>query len=556
MNDRKTISAIALCVLFYLGYSNYLNKKYGSARQQAEQAENTAAPIAPASDPNSTNATPATNAASPAASSTSTPDPAIPALTAEQLRIDVQDRSFLFSQSDSSIASATLNHYKADLSKDSPPVELIDGKLLVQGIIGSADLTTFSNFQGLRDGAALRFNRTQAPWLISQEFRPAQNNEGLDLNVSFTNTSNQPMELTAGVLIKESFSPQKKSSGFLPSGPPDIHSTLVHFAGSLKREEGVKVCEETSPIATGTNEVLEFIGSDSHYFLKAFAPGINRLNFKVERSLTQTPGTCTVSYFAFQPFGQVQPGQSIVIPFRTYFGPKSVAALDTFGASLRDSINLGWFSIIAHPLLVTIKAFQKVVINYGIAIIIVTMLLKFLFYPLTKQAAVSMKRMQVFQPEMNRIREKYKDDPPTQQRELMKFMGQNKINPAKGCLPILPQIPVFIALYNVLSQSIELRHTPFYGWIRDLSAHDPYYVTPVILGLCMFAQQRLTPQQPGMDKTQQRIMQMMPIIFSFMMISLPSGLVLYMLTNTIISILQQQWLNRRLATAVAVPQMS
>ena len=138
----------------------------------------------------------------------------------------------------------------------------------------------------------------------------------------------------------------------------------------------------------------------------------------------------------------------------------------------------------------------------------------------------------------------------------MKFMGQHKINPAKGCLPILPQIPVFIALYNVLSQSIELRHTPFYGWIRDLSAHDPLYVTPVLLGIGMYVQQKLTPVQPGMDKTQQKVMQMMPIIFSFMMISLPSGLVLYMLTNTIISILQQQWLNRRLATIVAVPQMS
>ena len=154
--------------------------------------------------------------------------------------------------------------------------------------------------------------------------------------------------------------------------------------------------------------------------------------------------------------------------------------------------------------------------------------------------------MQKLQPEMNKLREKFKDDPQRQQRELMAFMSQNKVNPFKGCLPILPQIPVFIAFYNVLSQSIELRHAPFYGWLQDLAARDPYYVTPLLLGVLMFIQQKLTPN-PGMDKNQERIMLMMPIIFTFMMLSLPAGMVLYMMTNTIVSILQQQWLNRKLA---------
>jgi YidC/Oxa1 family membrane protein insertase len=132
----------------------------------------------------------------------------------------------------------------------------------------------------------------------------------------------------------------------------------------------------------------------------------------------------------------------------------------------------------------------------------------------------------------------------------MKFMTANKVNPAKGCLPILPQIPVFVALYNVLNQSIELRLAPFMGWIQDLSAHDPYYVTPLLLGACMFLQQKLTPTT-GMDKAQQRMLLMMPVIFTAMMISLPSGLVLYMLTNSIISIMQQQWLNKKLGMITA-----
>jgi YidC/Oxa1 family membrane protein insertase len=160
-----------------------------------------------------------------------------------------------------------------------------------------------------------------------------------------------------------------------------------------------------------------------------------------------------------------------------------------------------------------------------------------------------MKRMQKFTPEINRIKEKYKDDKQAQQREMMQFLGKHKINPAKGCLPILPQIPVFIAFYNVLSQSIELRHAPFYGWIQDLSAQDPYYVTPLLLGVGMLIQQKLTPN-PTMDKTQERIMMMMPIMFTFMMLTLPAGMVLYMITNTIVSILQQQWLNRHLKVEI------
>ncbi len=156
-----------------------------------------------------------------------------------------------------------------------------------------------------------------------------------------------------------------------------------------------------------------------------------------------------------------------------------------------------------------------------------------------------MKKMQKLQPEMQKIREKHKDDPQAQQKELMQFMAANKINPAKGCLPILPQIPVFIAFYNVLSQSIELRHAPFFGWIHDLSAHDPYYISPVILGIGMFIQQKLTPN-PSMDKTQEKIMLMLPIVFTAMMLSLPAGMVLYMITNTIVSIAQQRWLNRKL----------
>jgi YidC/Oxa1 family membrane protein insertase len=212
---------------------------------------------------------------------------------------------------------------------------------------------------------------------------------------------------------------------------------------------------------------------------------------------------------------------------------------------LTSTVKFGWFSFIAHPLLLAVKFFYGIFLNYGLAIIAVTVILKILFYPLTRAAAISMKKMQKLQPEMTQIREKYKEDPQRMQRELMGFMAKHKVNPAKGCLPILPQIPVFIAFYNVLSQAIELRHAPFFGWIQDLSAADPYYISPILLGVGMFIQQKLTPN-PSLDKNQERIMLMLPLIFTVMMLSLPAGMVLYMLANTVVSIFQQQWLNRRL----------
>jgi YidC/Oxa1 family membrane protein insertase len=172
--------------------------------------------------------------------------------------------------------------------------------------------------------------------------------------------------------------------------------------------------------------------------------------------------------------------------------------------------------------------------------------LKALFFPLNRQAAMSMKAMNKLKPDMDRIREKFKDDKALQQQEIMKFMAAHKINPMKGCMPILPQIPVFFAFYRILSESIELRHAALGGWLLDLSNSDPYYITPVLLGVGQFVQQKLTPTT-GMDPAQQRMMQMLPLIFTVMMLGLPSGMVIYMLTNTVVSIGQTQWLNRRTA---------
>ena len=245
--------------------------------------------------------------------------------------------------------------------------------------------------------------------------------------------------------------------------------------------------------------------------------------------------------------GSINPQDSISMSFKTWFGPKVADLLEAYEPRLSETQDLGMFSVISKPLFLVMKSIESALGNWGLAIIVLTLLIKLIFYPLTKQAAIAQNRMKKLQPEMNKIKEKFKDDQRRQQQEIMRFMGTHKVNPAKGCLPILPQIPVFIAFYRLLSTSIELRQAPFYGWISDLSVADPYFITPIFLGLTMLVQQKLMPTT-GLDKTQERIMMMLPLVFSIMMLTLPAGMVLYMLTNTVVSIAQQQWLNKRLKT--------
>ena len=166
-----------------------------------------------------------------------------------------------------------------------------------------------------------------------------------------------------------------------------------------------------------------------------------------------------------------------------FFGPGG-----WFGDTVSDMMD--WF---AKLLLKNLNWWHSFIPNYGVAIILLTLCLKLLFFPLVRASSISMHKMKKLNPQMNALREKWKDDKQRQQQELMKFMVANKINPMKGCLPILPQIPVFFAFYQVLQTSIELRHAPFYGWIQDLSAMDPFFVTPLLMGVAMFVQQKLTP---------------------------------------------------------------
>jgi YidC/Oxa1 family membrane protein insertase len=232
-----------------------------------------------------------------------------------------------------------------------------------------------------------------------------------------------------------------------------------------------------------------------------------------------------------------------------FLGPKELDVLEKTRPGMDRLIDYGWYAIVVKPLLWGLKAIQKVVGNWGVAILVITVIIKILLYPLTHKQLVSMKKMSVLQPKVETIRAKWsgkvKQDPQARTRmneEMMALYKLEGVNPAGGCLPLLLQMPILIAFYNLLAHSIELRHAPFMLWITDLSAKDPYYVTPILMTATMWLQQQMTPT--GGDPTMRKVQNIMPLVMGFLFKDVPSGLVLYWLMQNVLTIGQQMLLNR------------
>jgi YidC/Oxa1 family membrane protein insertase len=242
---------------------------------------------------------------------------------------------------------------------------------------------------------------------------------------------------------------------------------------------------------------------------------------------------------------------------RMYFGPKKTDILKTLQVGAEKIVDFGWFDIIAKPMVIGMNYCNKVTHNYGIDIILLTILIKLIFYPLSVKSYKSMKEMQKTQPLLAKLKEKYKDDKQKLNAEIMDLYKKKGINPMGGCLPMVIQIPVFFALYRALSAAIELRHAPFMFWINDLSAPEdlfslhlagydlPIRILPLIMGVTQVIQQKMTPT--SVDPMQEKIMLAMPIVFTFIFWGFPSGLVLYWLVNNVISIAQQYYINKKVS---------
>ena len=275
-----------------------------------------------------------------------------------------------------------------------------------------------------------------------------------------------------------------------------------------------------------------------HYFVAAWLPpGDTEREFFARKI-----GNDLYSSGVILPVPTIAPGQSGHVETTLYAGPQEQSKLESIAPGLDLVVDYGWLTVIAAPLFWVLSWIHGVIGNWGWSIILVTVLLKALFFPLSAASYKSMAKMRVLGPRMKRLKERYGDDKAKLQQEMMEMYRKEKINPLGGCLPILVQIPVFISLYWVLLGSVEMRHAPWLGWIHDLSAKDPYFILPIIMGVSMLIQMRLNPTPP--DPIQAKVMMAMPIVFTFMFLWFPSGLVLYWVVNNILSIAQQWQITR------------
>jgi YidC/Oxa1 family membrane protein insertase len=312
----------------------------------------------------------------------------------------------------------------------------------------------------------------------------------------------------------------------------------IFHNGDVTRIVASKVLEQ--PVHEG---MFKFAGVDDHYFLAA---AVNPPQARIEYRPVTLPGPsdpASQRQLLSHTYRFSEPPSGV----RFYLGPKQFDVLKAVDGELVRAIHFGIFAWLAVPLLGALKWVYGFVGNYGWAIIILTILINLAIFPLRQKSVVSMRKMQALQPQLKAIQDRYADlkvtDPGRQKMntEVMNLYREKGVNPASGCVPMLLTLPVLFAFYSLLSQAIELRGASFGGWIHDLSQHDPYYITPVLMGVTMFWQQKITPTSA--DPAQQRMMMIMPLVFSFMFLWAPSGLVIYWFVSNLWAIGQQYFTN-------------
>ena len=290
-----------------------------------------------------------------------------------------------------------------------------------------------------------------------------------------------------------------------------------------------------------TNGWLAFL---QHYFLTAWVPERDQ---KAQFQTTQR-GDLHVMGFVY-PATTVASGETAEVGATAYVGPKIIDRLEALAPNLDRTVDFGWLFFISLPLFYILEWFYGLVGNWGVAIILLTVLVKAVFFHLSATSYRSMAKMRAVAPQLTRLKELYGDDRQRMSQEMMALYKREKINPLGGCLPILVQMPVFISLYWVLFESVQLRHAPFMLWIQDLSQMDPYFILPILMGASMMLQMSLNPTPP--DPMQAKIMKLMPLIFTVFFLWFPAGLVLYWLVNNILSISQQWYITRKIEAETA-----
>jgi YidC/Oxa1 family membrane protein insertase len=357
----------------------------------------------------------------------------------------------------------------------------------------------------------------------------------IDLRYELHNASSQPLDASAYFQIVHD-SVSNKGSAMMPTFSGAAYYTETDKYKKLKFDDMKK-----SNLSKNASD--GWIGMVQHYFASAWI-----LRSGTPREFyTKDLGNNLYSAGEVTSLGGLTPGASVQVTARLFAGPQEQKHLKEVAPGLEYTVDYGWLTVIATPLFWILTKIQSLVHNWGVAIILLTVMLKLVFFPLSAASYKSMAHMRKVAPRLQQLKERYGDDREKLHKAMMELYKTEKINPMGGCLPILVQIPVFISLYWVLLGSVEMRHAPFFLWIQDLSATDPYYVLPVLMGLTMIIQSSLNPPPP--DPVQAKVMKIMPVAFSVFFFFFPAGLVLYWLVNNILSIAQQWAINRSIEGA-------
>jgi YidC/Oxa1 family membrane protein insertase len=362
-----------------------------------------------------------------------------------------------------------------------------------------------------------------------------RNNYAIDVNYEIKNNSANPISPSVYYQIIHD-NKSNQGSMMMPTFTGGAYYNETDKYKKIKFEEMAK-----KDLALKSKD--GWVGLVQHYFVSAWIPqdGIERKFYTTKLSDTD------FSIGSISPVGTIAAGATATIPARLYAGPQKQSLLEATAPGLEYTVDYGWLTVIAKPLFWLLSKIHEYVHNWGIAIILLTVLIKAAFFKLSASSYKSMAQMRELAPRLQAMKEKFGDDKQKMQQAMMEMYRSEKINPLGGCLPILVQIPVFIALYWMLLGSVELRHAPFFGWIHDLSAIDPLYILPILMGGTMIVQSYISPAPT--DPMQAKVMKIMPVVFSIFFFFFPAGLVLYWLVNNILSITQQWYINKSIHAA-------
>lgn len=535
--DGKMILVIVLTFAVWMGYQAYLQKKYPDAYKKKPVAEDSQKVTKVNVEKDAaTEAVPATT------EKASTPETAAAAEVSKPLIYKDANWTVEVNGEGMGIGRITLHGYTDRAGKEIRFQAVESSRNLETNIIGSAkplyfqlEQTADQQITGIATVGDMKivkvFNFDSSRYLIDSTIRvlnPTDAFSGLTLRISDT--------------VKK-----PTSSGFF-NPQQEYQEFYVAYEGTNDRQHLAPDVEEkrtfhSVEVAALASQYFAMAVIDDSKIIPDFHTTVQTLANSGEEILGSAAGVLSYPVLAGQKDYQIN--------FKMYAGPKSWDSLATIHEDLTNIVNFGFFQTIAKWIFRLLQSIQAAVGNWGYAIILLTILVRVVVLPFNIMSYRSMKAMAKVQPEMKIIREKYKNDPQKANQEILRVMKDAKANPLGGCLPMLLQIPVFFALYQVLGQSIELYKAPFALWIPDLSLKDPYFVLPVLMGATMFVQQKITPTT--MEPAQQKVLLFMPIFLTFLLASLPSGLTLYMFVSTLFGVLQQLYFMRDEKRRAAVP---